>query len=57
MILFLGMDEDEDDDEWVEPTKMSTNNRRRHRDKNSPRRHKVSSSHISSGRHGSTSYR
>lgn len=37
-----GMDEDEDDDEWVEPTKLSTNNRRRHRDKNSPRRQKNS---------------
>ena len=36
------MDEDEDDDEWVEPTKLSTNNRRRHRDKNSPRRQKNS---------------
>merc|ERR1711963_1238133 len=44
-----GMDEDEDDDEWVEPTKASTNSRRKHRDKNSPRRQKGSSSN---SRHG-----
>ena len=39
-----GVEEDEDDEEWIEPTKISTNNRRRHRDKNSPRRTKVLSS-------------
>lgn len=39
-----GEGEDEDDEEWIEPTKVSSNIRRRHRDKNSPRRTKISSS-------------
>jgi SAGA-associated factor 11 len=39
-----GEGEDEDDEEWIEPTKVSSTSRRRHRDKNSPRRSKLTSS-------------
>lgn len=39
-----GVEEDEDDEEWIEPTKTISNSRRRHRDKNSPRRTKITSS-------------
>ena len=44
----------EDDEEWIEPTKVTSTNRRRHRDKNSPRRTKVTSS-SAGGRLGSYS--
>jgi len=49
-----GENEDEDDEEWIEPTKVTSTNRRRHRDKNSPRRTKVTSS-SAGGRLGSYS--
>jgi len=39
-----GENEDEEDEEWIEPIKVTSKNNRRHRDKNSPRRTKVSAS-------------
>jgi SAGA-associated factor 11 len=50
-----GMDEDEDDEDWIEPTKVVSTSRRKHRDKNSPRRTKAPSSGVRVGYSNSSS--
>ena len=44
-----GENEDEDDEEWIEPTKVTSGRNRKHRDKNSPRRSKVTSGSVRLG--------
>ena len=50
-----GENEDEEDEEWIEPIKVTSKNNRRHRDKNSPRRTKVSGSSSKLGSYSGTS--
>jgi len=51
-----GENEDEEDEEWIEPIKVTSKNNRRHRDKNSPaRRTKVSGSSAKLGGYSGTS--
>ena len=50
-----GENEDEEDEEWIEPIKVTSKNNRRHRDKNSPRRTKVSGSSAKLGSYSGTS--
>ena len=50
-----GENEDEEDEEWIEPIKVTSKNNRRHRDKNSPRRTKVTGSSSKLGSYSGTS--